>query len=296
MKHLMAILSGITMGTLSGCGSLAGPALPTSGHYPVASRVSALPSKSRSVTADGCIPSWAIRDIAVADSIKLPVDTVMLSGNLGIASTTPKTLPIWLGDNPSSAPEAALQGWTVNGLFAHRGGTSMRLIVDGAQDIIFVKEPKFTQAQARLIRGMGWPIPQPSEPVSLTITFPSVPKPSLSLALQTLIQRPKETIGSVSDIYSIEAASPHQYLSYAGGINPHNFLHDNIPCSGGVDQAPFVKAGKVIFQPYWSLSAANGISIGFAPGWVVINTEHAGIIQVWWYREHAIHVPQSALR
>ncbi|PSR35519.1 MAG: hypothetical protein C7B46_00565 [Sulfobacillus benefaciens] len=296
MKHLMAILSGITIASLSGCGSLAGPALPTSGHYRTPSGISALPSKSRSVTADGCIPSWAIRDIAVADSIKLPVDTVMLSGNLGIASTKPATMPIWLGDNPSSVPEGSLNGWKINGLFAYRGGTTMRLIVDREQDIVVVEEPKLTQAQARLIRGMGWPIPQSSEPVSLTITFPSLPKPSLSLALQTLIQKPKETIGRVSDIYSIEAASPHQYLSYAGGINPHNFLHDNIPCSGGVDQAPFVKNSKVIFQPYWSLSAANGISIGFAPGWVVINTEHAGIIQVWWYHEHAIHVPQSALR
>ncbi len=294
MKYLMAILSGITISTLSGCGSLAAPALTTSVNSGAPSRISASPSKSLSVKAEGCSATWAISDIKVADSIKLPVDTVMLSGNLGIASTTAKTLPIWLGDNPSSVSEGVLNGWTIDGLFAHRGGTSMSLIADGKQDIIFIEEPELTQAQAQLIRSAGWPIPQPSEPVSLTITLPSLPKPSLSLALQKLIKT-KESIGSVSDVYPIRATSPHQYLTYAGPINLNSFVHDNPPCSAGRDHAPLVEGGKIVRQPYWSLMAANGISVGFAPGWVVINTEHAGIIQIWWYHESAIHVPQSAL-
>lgn len=95
----------------------------------------------------------------------------------------------------------------------------------------------------------------------------------------------------VSDLFEVNQANPIQYTTYEGPFSMANLLAGGCPGGPVPATAPGVVSGSVVETPYWSALDGNGISIGFAPGWVVIDLEHAGIQGIQWYAESPISVP-----
>ncbi len=100
--------------------------------------------------------------------------------------------------------------------------------------------------------------------------------------------------GSLADSYPVAAALPSGYVTDAGPAPPRDVAHVlQAGCAGEPVATTMadVVSGVVAQVPYWSSSEANAISIGFAPGRVVVESETDAMTQVGWYAEPAITVP-----
>ena len=254
-----------------------------------ASAASQPPISGASPSAQSACPPWILQDITIADHAKLPVSTTELEGFIGVAMATPQTLPDWLGESPATPIGDALDGLAWSSAMATRGNVVAEY-TGGKVATLRITEPQPTSWQSAEIKKLGWPVPPPSSPIQWQFSVLS-PEPTAESAFRTLVQQVEAGKPySIGDLFPTPAPAPRSYQTYAGPIQLKTFAYGpSCPVKSAL--ADFMQSGTLTLKPYWSFAEANGISVGFAPGYVMIFSGHAGILTTLWYREPAIQTP-----
>ncbi|MGC8489782.1 MAG: hypothetical protein ACP5QO_16395 [Clostridia bacterium] len=286
---------------LTACGS---GAVPT--HVPQPSSTAALASSSAASPSPGSssntastvpsCPSWVVRDAHIAATAPLPVPTTELQGFLGFAIPNAQAIALWMGDAPTTPSANLLAGWDIHGMTASNGrDTTLTVAQQGSATLITIWEKVVTAAQGTAFQQDMSPAPAPAGPVRFSILVPGpLPAGSLSQVLATLSQRMStNSSAQISVVYLLSTTPARAYETYGGPYNMTDLLQNGCGQLTAA-QAPTLANRVIRNADYESIVAANGISIGFAPGAVVIATEHAGIVLDWWYAEPSITVPPSS--
>lgn len=250
---------------------------------------------SNQAVIDGCYP-WGVRDMKSTAVVDLPVPTQTITGILGAARVTASNLALWVGQTSTQVP--VLGGFHLSGLSAQRGSTDIR--INPGTGSLTISESSPTTWQAKTI-GRGWPTP-PSLPILFQISVASFKATTITAAVNHILHtltRVGSAGLSVSTYWETQASPPKTYLTYAGTLNPSSYLvpasiGENI-CSRSQEFGFGLAHGRLVKKSFASIMDANGIEVGFAPGTVVLISEHAGIYQAYWYREPAVTVPPQDL-
>ena len=297
---------------LAGCGAVAGstasgqphPAVPKS----VVSRSDRSTEKSGAAGTPTACPAWLLRDVKVAAAAKLPVPTEQLQG-FGAGHVGETAVKAWLGGSSQESVGELLQGWAIRGLSARRDAEALTLFTYTGRHIFPVGSLGTagtaltlsvtpTSGERAWIAQDGLPPPPASGPLQLMFTVDTVvPRGGLAAELGAFLAAAHGDLGSLADMYPVGASAPTGYVTYAGTANPRDFgnlLQGGCAGEPVATAAPDLVSGAVVQMPYWSSTEANAISIGFAPGHVVVESEHAAMMQVAWYTEPAITVPAPA--
>ncbi len=298
---------------LAGCGAVPW-ATPSKQPHPIvrkpavsrSDRSTKKPSGSGTPTA---CPAWLVDDVKVAAAAKLPVPTEQLQGfEAGHVGET--AVKAWLGGSSQESVDELLQGWVIQGLSAQRGAEALALFTYTGRHIfpvgslgtagtaLTLSVPSPTSGERAWIAQDGLPPPPTSGPLQLMVTVDTVVPPGgLAAELGAFLVAAHGNLGSLADMYPVAASAPTGYVTYAGTANPGdygNLLQGGCTGEPVATTAPDLVSGAVVQMPYWSSTEANAISIGFAPGHVVVESEHAAMMQVAWYAEPAITVPPPA--
>ncbi|NMP22818.1 hypothetical protein [Sulfobacillus harzensis] len=240
--------------------------------------------------------------MSVAEKTKLPVATVEVQGFDGDPQITAVNLPMWFGDPAGtvSTANALLNGWTVRGDAAIRGTSMLRLVSSPTSDTLYIEEPAPTAAQLKALKPLGWPVPSASSAVTVEIqTRPTASGSGLAAGIGAVVHAlaSKGPMATTLFFVTVPAPAPRNYESYAGGINPAEWLTPpegggQYICSSGKSSVMGLSAGLVTPLPVSSISNANGITEGFAMGAFLVSSDHAGIIQNYWYSIPGITAPR----
>lgn len=238
--------------------------------------------------APDCAP-WIRRDIHIADATHLPVPTAEILGFVGIAMSTRQTLPNWLGDSPNTPINQALNGWHWSRTHATHNTVTALLKTSAYGDTVMLNEKTATPWQITTLKKEGWPRPSLSQPIQWQFALGTGYR-TIQAALTHLISQTESGHSvSIADAFPATIKPPTHYETYAG---PIQFKSSVMACGVVPTSAAALVSGAVVDKSYWMLGqSGNGISLGFAPGWVVVVSGHAGIITTLWYREPKIAVP-----
>lgn len=283
---LVAVAAGFLSVIAASCGK--SPANPLS--HPSVSKAGAKPAlKSR--TAAAC-PAWVRADVRVGAAAALPVPTTRLLEFDGIGSVNAATLAVWLGQKPVTPLRNVLRGWSWSRHRASRGDVTVTLHTSRTGDSLYLDEPHPTPWQIHMITKAGWPAPPTVQPFRLR--FAINPGPStVHDALRTLVQDAKAHGNGVviSDVSLEPGPAPAGYQTNFGYF-ALNQVDKPSQCLPAATVAPALGPKQaLIAKSYWTVFNANGISVGFAPGYVVITSARDGMITTLWYREPSIRVP-----
>jgi hypothetical protein len=253
-------------------------------------------------TPSSCWPAWEQRDLELAASLRLPVFTRVVRGQLGnlhVRVTTP-SLPAWLGEPHGTLPTVAalLRGFSVRGLFAVSPDTVLQLIPGRTTVDLLVEERHLTPFQRRATGLVHYP-----GAVTLDLNYlpPEEEVSNLRQGLAALIAATASPSSLPVGLYTTDVLfpPPTHYLSAAGPLNPGRWLKDaRSPSSGFVCQAAFLhvmglRAGYLRPVPLHAAMLANGVAFGFAPGFIVVDNLRPGYHQSDWYRDPAITAPSG---
>lgn len=291
---------------LAGCGVFLGARAPVhprpAAKKPAVSRSAKTPPASARPTP---CPTWLVRDVKLASSVKLPVPTQQLAG-FGAGRMGEATVKAWLGGSSQQSVREVLDDWRISGLSATQGSEALTLLTYRARHVfpfgrgnpgtaLLLSLPGLSEAQRAEIAHDGLPTVPSTGPVQLTITVNTVVPPgTLAAELGAFLGDIHGDLGSLADSYPVAAPPPSGYVTYAGPTRPRDLAHVlQVGCAGEpvATIAPDVVSGAVVQVRYWSSTEANGISLGFAPGRVVVESETDAMTQVGWYAEPAITVP-----
>lgn len=284
-----AIVSLIITGiACSSCGTPAPPASVPTERSSVAPAFVSRPTHLSNKTTH-CKP-WVRADLKLASAARLPVPTKEIAGISGAAFATRRTLPVFLGEPPHTSVANILHGWRFSGSAGKRGAVQATVAPSPYGTSVDISERAQTSAQAALLLG-GFPSAPIGQPVSFLLPLAlHTASDSLQSALQSLVHTVENGHSiAVDDLFVSAARPPNAYVTYAGPT--HHLYYTGARCQIARGDAPFLTHGRLIETPYWSLGSANGISMGFAAGFVVVTNEHAGIIADYWYQEPRIKVP-----
>lgn len=304
------VAGALAMVALAGCGTLPAAAAAAKTHptatQPAVSRSDPAATKPRASGPAATCPAWLVKDVKVAAAAKLPVPTVSLQG-LGIAGpVTEQTVKAWLGGSPSESVGELLQGWTIHGLSARRGSVALTLSTYAGRHLVPVghagpgtaltlSEPSATPGERTWIQQDGFPPPPASAPVQLAVTVGTlVSQGTLATELGAFLAALQGGRGTLADMYPVAVPAPTGYTTYSGPFDLANLLRGDCVGEPVAATVPDLVSGAVVQMPYWSSTEGNGISIGFAPGHVVVESENDAMTQVAWYAEPAITVPPTS--
>ncbi len=294
---------------LAGCGTVPGAAAsgqpPPAVSKPAVSRSDRTATQSRASGLPTACPAWLVKDVKAAAAAKLPAPTVQLQG-FGAGHVGETTVKAWLGGSSQESAGELLGNWTQSGLSARHGSEVLTLFTYKGRHIfpfgrgtpgtaLTLSVPSLTTSERVELAQAGLPDVPTSGPVQLVITVDTVvPRGTLAAELGAFLAAVHGDLGGLADNYPVTAPAPTAYATYVGPMSPRdvgNLLQ--LGCAGEpvATIAPDLVSGVVAFQPYWSRTEANAISIGFAPGRVVVESGNAAVTEVQWYAEPAIAVP-----
>jgi hypothetical protein len=262
------------------------PPLPTSRSSP-----GTTPSPSPTPSSSSCYPVWAQHDIAAAASVTAAPSTV-IEANANGPRLTPASLAMWFGA-PAGTPAVAsrlLQGWTVSGNTARRAGgmlTAMEVangpVEFGVVRTILVgafREP--TPVQAAFLQQSGPPL---SGPITwIADVWRAGPHASLSTVVADLIAAVNsQGVAGYAFALAWEAPPPHPvgYQTYAGPVDPAVLLGSGAQCPTTTGVVLGLVHGLIEPEVAVWVMDANGIRFGFEPGYVVLDSNHAGDVVSW---------------
>ncbi len=288
-------LCGLTAMLLAGCGA----------HRAVSpdlrSKAQASKKANYSAWVSACFPGWEQTDMRIAQNTKLPVPTQELMGSEYGPRLVLGNIAVWLGD-PADTPlqaKALLGGFVVRGLDAAgpQGTIHAQRDPSGSGGQIYIQEMGLTPSQQRLLAGAGLPVPK--GPVTIEVPLPQFPQGAgvtVKDALQALLTEPGQTPRG-GTLYSLQTPEPQptQYISYLGPVQPAEQLTPPTigepACTAGPGWFLGQAGGLLEPMPVFMAMHSNGVTYGFAPGQFMVDSDHAGYDQIYWYREPSITVP-----
>ena len=237
-------------------------------------------------------PAWVVRDVTKAAQTTLPVPTTQFQEYVGIAQTNAKTLTAWWGEPTGTPISAALNGWHwLSTTRASHGSAMATLKTSAYGDTVVIDETRPTPWQVTTIKAAGWPAPSPSQPLELEFSVTASHR-TIHAAMQALVQTPPSGIIAV---FPQTTPNPPGYETYAGAFPIKNLL-SGPSCRPTPSTATWIANGLLTTKQFWMVTQENGITIGFAPGHVVVASGHAGIVNTAWYREPSIATPPFPTR
>lgn len=312
MRFSMVLASMFMMGLVTGCGSPISAGSPggqsqAKASSPAQSTTTYRSSQPPVLTHTVCYPAWERQDIVVAARTPLPVPTTTITANIGNGPRlTTKTLAKWFGkpfDTPLT-PGALLQGWSIQDSMATSPIGRIELSPTGNGPVTFgysgfnivLAQRQPTPEQASLLKEAGMRAGMLT-PMTLLIQISGLgSSTSLEAAIQYMVDQIKSGAGLPMTIaMTVSEPDPTRYLSYAGPIQPKTLLMSTVACPPrDVGWVLGMQHGLIVPISAPFATDANGIRLGFAPGVVILDDNHAGYDTVQWFKEPGISVPSKS--